>query len=317
MQESGGYENTVNYMESIDTLLAERDSSLLEAHEAFALQRTLVGEWAASPMARVQWADRYTTRPPTVGRLILSDLGSAEAPAGRLPQAYGTNYWQVEWPSGYSRALRVALTSSAPGPWTLLLFDPRQETLQTARQVDGLTELVFTPTSGQSPILAVVRGGTDAFDPEMIADGVNYRLDFGPLVPDPIVDHVTPFEQLQGETAELTVSGLHFQEGASVTFLPDRIEVLEVRFVSDGQLGVSISVPKDALLGAYELRVTNPDGGAHTFGRAVFVKPAPARPALDGDGCTSSPSGRPAGPVGPWLLVGMFGLAGLIRRRWT
>jgi MYXO-CTERM domain-containing protein len=315
MQESGGYENTVSYMESIDALLAGRDASLNEAHEAFAVQRMLVGDWASSPMARVQWADRYNTRPPTVGELILSDLGSAKGPVGSLPQAYGTNYWQVEWPSDYTRQLRVALSSQQPGPWTLLLFDPRQETLHTARQVDGLAELVFSPTFGQDAILAVVRGGDDTFDPEMPGAGADYRLDFGPLIPDPIVDHVTPFEQLQGDQAELTVSGLHFQEGATVSFLPDQIEVLQVRFVSDGQMEVSILVPQDAPLGAYELRVTNPDGGAHTFGRAVFVKPAPARPALDGDGCTSAP-GRPAA-TGPWLLLGLFGLAGLIRRRWT
>jgi len=314
MQESGGYENTVNYLESIDALLAGRGTDLNTAHEAWAVQRSLVGPWADSPMARVQWAYDYSHQPPTVGELVVSTADGQDGPTGQLPQVYGANYWRVDWTTGFTRRVRITLTSNAPGPWTLVLYHPEWEAPLEARLVDGAAELVFDPTPERTPWLAVVRGGTDAFDPEFIADGANYQLDFGPLVPDPFIDAVTPFEHAQGARAQVTLHGLHFQEGATVTFLPGDLEVTGVGFVSDGELTATVDVPGDAPLGVYQVRVTNPDGGGFTLDRGLYVMPAPEKPALDGDGCTSAPAGHPTSPAAPWLLLGLFGLVGLVRR---
>jgi MYXO-CTERM domain-containing protein len=313
MQESGGYENTVNYMEALDTLLRERETDLNTAHENYAVQRTLIGEWAGSPLAKVQWADRYNTIPPLAGSLIVSERGQIGAPAGRLPEPFGTNYWELAWPTGYTREIRLTLTSQSPGPWSLVLFHPRWTTVHTARFEDTVAELTFTPTPGQRPRLAVVRGGTDSFDPEMVGPGADYRLDYGPLVPDPIVDEVSPFEHLQGVPGQVTIRGLHFQEGAAVTFLPESVEVTGVQYVGENELIASIKVPLNAPLGVYQVRVANPDGGLHTLERAIFIKPAPEKPTLDGDGCTSAPTGSSSAP-GPWLLLGLIGLVGMIRR---
>ncbi len=305
MQQSGGGGNTVNYMQSIDTLLRERESDLNAAHETFAVQRVLVGQNADAPLAGIQWADRYNTVPPVVGTLLLHEAGAVSAPADKQPQAYGTNYWELSWPTDYTRDFRITLTSENPGPWTLVLFHPAWSTVQTARLEDSIAELTFAPTPGQSPWLAVVRGGTGTFDPEMIGNGADYRIDYGPLVPDPIIDEVTPFEHLQGAAGQVTIRGQHFQEGATVEFLPADIEVTEVQFVSENELTVSIIVPGQAPLGVYRATLTNPDEGVASFERGIFVKPAPVTPKLDGDcSCSSGPGGRFSG-FGSLLMLGL------------
>ena len=304
MQESGGRGNAVNYMESIDSLLREQETDLNTAYEEFAVQRVLIGENSDAPLAKIQWADRFNMIPPLVGSLIVSEAGQVSGLSGLLPQNYGVNYWELSWPSGYSRELKVTLTSPNPGPWTLILFRPDWNEVHTARFEDSMAELTFSPVSGQRPRLAVVRGGTETFDPEMIGAGADYTLSYGPVVPDPFVDEVSPFEHLQGTTGTLTIRGLNFQDQATVTFLPGNIEVTGVQFVSANELSVSITVPGDAPLGAYGVTVTNPDAGASFFSRAVFVKPAPAKPDRDGD-CSCTTGRRGHLPFASLLLLGL------------
>ncbi|MBU1068095.1 hypothetical protein KJ975_00870 [Myxococcota bacterium] len=312
MQESGGAGNTVDYMESIDTLLMERQADLNTAYENYAVQRTLIGEWSGSSMAKVQWADRYNTIPPVAGTLIVSERGQVSPPAGQQPQAYGTNYWELSWPTNYTRELRVTLTSPDQGPWSLVLFHPQWSTVQTVRMEDAVAELTFTPTAGQRPRLAVVRGGTESFNPENPQSGVNYTLSYGPLVPDPIVDEASPFEHLQGTSGQVTLRGLYFQDGATVDFAPDTIEVTGVQIVNENEAIVSITVPADAPLGAYAVTLTNPDEGSGSFDRAIIVKPAAAKPAIDGDcSCSTGPGGRFSGPGGPFSGPGSLLLLGL------
>jgi len=157
-----------------------------------------------------------------------------------------------------------------------------------------------------------VRGGTASFSPENPQAGVNYTLNYGPLVPDPIVDEASPFEHLQGTSGQITLRGLYFQEGATVSFSPDTIEVTGVQIVSENESIVSITVPADAPLGAYAVTLTNPDGGTGSFDRAIFVKLAPAKPNNDGGcSCSTGPGAPFSGPGAPLSGLGSLLLLGL------
>jgi len=90
-----------------------------------------------------------------------------------------------------------------------------------------------------------------------------------------------------------------------VAFSPDIIEVTGVQIVNAGEAIVSLTVPVDAPLGVYAVTLTNPDEGSGSFERAIFIKPAPVKPKLEGD-CSCS-----TGPVGPFRGLGSLLLLGL------
>ncbi len=314
MQESGGYYNSPNYMQSIDALLRQRGANLGEAYRTFAWQRFLVGDSSNSSLARIQWAERYHATPPYTGEILPAQAGVLNVKQGNLPQAYGANYWQLGIPAGYARDLRVKLTSSTPGPWSLVLFHPFWNEVFVSPIQEGEAELIFHPESPVRPILAVVRGGTEDFDPEAIGPGAGYQLEYGPVVPDPVVESVTPFEHEQGACVQLVVAGRHFQEGIQARFLPADVRIESIDFVGPEELVLHVCVDAKALLGVYQLEVTNPDGGKGTFDRAIYVHAASVRPSLDGD--CSCRAGKGGASVPPLFLLWVVGVAWILRRRW-
>ncbi len=306
MQESGGTGNDIHYMKSIENLLAEQDIPLNEAHEEFALQRYLVDSHATSPLSTMTWADRYTSIPPLAGNLIVSRSNTASPSMGMRPQPYGTNYWELSWPTTFTREVSVTLTTDEPGPWTLLSFNLLDETVHKSRFDGEKVQFTFLPDASGKRYLAVVRGGTPMFYPESLYVGADYVLEAGPAVPDPVILEVTPFEHHQGDTGTITVSGMHFQPGAVVSLLPGEVEVLSVEITGPEEVLVEIAVPQDAPLGAFQLRITNPDGGSAILERAIYVLPPAIAPSTD-KGCSCRAGNRKQLNIG-WMFLLVAGL---------
>lgn len=314
MQHSDGYNNIPNYMQSIDSLLQQRASNINEAYQLFAWQRFLVGNFVTS-LSKIQWAERYHAIPPTEGEIVPSTAGEVSVSQGHLPQAYGANYWYLSLPSGYKRQIRIRLTSQERGPWSLVLFHPLWNDVTVTPLQDQEVEVVFTPKNDTSrPFFGVVRGATETFDPENLGAGADYHLEYGPVVPDPVVHLVMPFEHEQGDQVLLTVQGQYFQEGVTVRFIPEGIVVYSVVYINDGDLKVEVRVDDQALLGAYQMEVINPDGGKAILERAVYVHAQSEKPVLDGNTTCQTMPGRRRGSLfdAIWLIA----LIGWVRRRY-
>jgi hypothetical protein len=91
---------------------------------------------------------------------------------------------------------------------------------------------------------------------------------------DPIINSVFPSAGSPGETLNVTITGLNFQPGATVSF-GQGIGINSVAFVSSNLLQVSITIDPSAAAGSTAGRravtVTNPDGGSGTLTDAFLV----------------------------------------------
>jgi len=153
MQQSGGYYNTPNYMSSMDSLLQQRGSNINEAYQLFAWQRFFIGD-SISSLSKIEWADRYHAIPPMAGEILPASAGVMNVSRGKLPQAYGANYWRLSLPSNYTRAVRVKLTSTDPGPWSLVLFHNSWDEVKVSPIGEGEAEVVSHPKTASSPCWA-------------------------------------------------------------------------------------------------------------------------------------------------------------------
>jgi hypothetical protein len=91
---------------------------------------------------------------------------------------------------------------------------------------------------------------------------------------DPIVNSVFPSVGAPGETLNVTITGLNFQPGATVSF-GQGVGINSVAFVSSTLLQVNISIDPSATAGSTAGRrtvtVTNPDGGSGSLADAFLV----------------------------------------------
>ena len=95
-------------------------------------------------------------------------------------------------------------------------------------------------------------------------------------VTNPVLSAVLPTSGSQGAVVALTLTGLRFQQGASVSFsgaLGDITMVSGPIVSPDGtSIQVSVSIASGAALGARDVRVTNPDGTSSTLAAAFQVQ---------------------------------------------
>jgi hypothetical protein len=98
-------------------------------------------------------------------------------------------------------------------------------------------------------------------------------------VVNPVVSSVFPASGLTGETLNVTISGLNFQPGASVSF-GQGVRVNSVSFVSSNLLQVSITIDPGARIetSGRTVTVTNPDGGSGSLPDAFLITQPGAGP---------------------------------------
>ena len=99
-------------------------------------------------------------------------------------------------------------------------------------------------------------------------------------LPPPLIDHIAPASAEQGQTLDLIISGMHFKDGATLSFSPPTgINETPVILISPMELDVTITIAKDAPAGPKDVTVTNPDG---QYGTSVggFVV-TEAKPTID------------------------------------
>jgi probable HAF family extracellular repeat protein len=108
------------------------------------------------------------------------------------------------------------------------------------------------------------------------------------LGPAPLLNTVSPATGRQGQSLTITLGGLHFIQGATVSFGPGVMvnsatvsgAGSDIGILHDHILTLSVAIAADAALGARDVTVTNPDGQSVTKTDAFTLLAANATPAL-------------------------------------
>jgi hypothetical protein len=95
--------------------------------------------------------------------------------------------------------------------------------------------------------------------------------------PAPVVSTISPGGAEVGKSAELSILGKYFLQGAKLSFSPPTgISVNWVKVLSPEKISAGITIAKDAATGLRDVAVTNPDGQLSTLKGGFAVKTAPA-----------------------------------------
>jgi hypothetical protein len=116
--------------------------------------------------------------------------------------------------------------------------------------------------------------------------GTFERVAEAQMLPLPTIASISPNVAEQGQTIDLTISGMHFIDGAKLSFSPPAgININSVKFVSPMELKATIIIAKDAPIGSKDVTVTNPDGHLGTLRGGFTVKavPVPLPPPTEED----------------------------------
>ena len=97
-----------------------------------------------------------------------------------------------------------------------------------------------------------------------------------PPDPPPVVSYCDPDTGAQGETLDVTVYGLNFQDPPFVNFKP-KIAENSINFISSTEILCNIKVNKGAAVGGHDVLVRNPDTQQDTLvnGFTVYAPPPP------------------------------------------
>jgi serine protease len=116
--------------------------------------------------------------------------------------------------------------------------------------------------------------------------GTFERVAEAQMPPLPSIASISPNVAEQGQTIDLTISGMHFIDGAKLSFFPPiGITINSVKFVSPMELRATIVIAKDAPVGSRDVTVTNPDEHSGTLRGGFTVKavPVPLPPPTEED----------------------------------
>jgi len=92
----------------------------------------------------------------------------------------------------------------------------------------------------------------------------------------PAVEVAAPSRAEQGRQLDVTFSGANFDQGASVVFSGNGIQVSGVTVNSCQQLVVSLALSETASVGSADVEVTNPSGAHETMAALFTVQPGAA-----------------------------------------
>ena len=104
--------------------------------------------------------------------------------------------------------------------------------------------------------------------------GSNTRTGAFTINPTPAITEVNPAAGRQGETVAISISGVDFQDGASVDFSSPGITVNSASFVNATELQANITIASGAPLGGRGVTIINPDGSGATKTEAFTVNQA-------------------------------------------
>jgi len=91
--------------------------------------------------------------------------------------------------------------------------------------------------------------------------------------PAPVITGISPGEAEAGESAELSIMGEHFLEGAKLSFIPSAgISVSWVKVLSPEKIMAGIEIAKEAPTGPRDVTITNPDQRGCTAKASFSVK---------------------------------------------
>ncbi|MBU1243893.1 IPT/TIG domain-containing protein [Myxococcota bacterium] len=299
MQESGGNANEISYMTSIDEVLATRAQASLDvAFAHFAVSRFLVGENSMAPAADMPHASDYTSVPPIAADLVV-DMPDVFTPvASRRPEPYAVNYLTLSRPEDFSREVTLRLSTEDSAGWIAVLFSTKGSEVLEAPVVGGVATLRFAMGEDRVRHLAVVRLGTPGFHSDEAMSGASYTVEVGPTHPAPVILSVSPETITAGVTSQLTITGDHFVEGATVQFSPYLFDPDAVTFVDAQTLNVTVTPGVDTGLNKISVMVTNPDTGSDVLEEAFSIE---APPNKKKSGCSTG--GAPAPVSGFFLLL--------------
>jgi subtilisin family serine protease len=103
------------------------------------------------------------------------------------------------------------------------------------------------------------------------------------LVDSPLIGAITPPRGGQGQTLDVTIAGVNFQDGAAVSF-GSGVDVTEVTFSSATEIVATVSIAMSATPGLRTVVVTNPDASTGTRVDGFRVTLPPPQVALTWNG---------------------------------
>jgi hypothetical protein len=113
-----------------------------------------------------------------------------------------------------------------------------------------------------------------------------------------LIGTITPPRGRQGETLSVTIEGVLFQAGATVSFGAG-VNVTAAKVNSATQIMPTLNIPLNAILGPRTVTVTNPDGSSATREAGFTVTLPPPHIALVWNGKIRTGSARPRTPRCP------------------
>ncbi len=304
-----GMFNDPDYLHALDTLLKERGSSLVEAFHAFTRARYFVGSNSSELWTVLPGVQNFDPSPYLSARLYYyGDDYSSESTTA--PHVFGVNYIKLN-----------ATGDDTDRSYTVKLKPKGDEGDEWHVQVVGTLSgyLYEADTTAASPVSLLLKNGVE---PSIImveryrwpdhtageaSSGADYEISIEPTVPLPVISWVAPNALKRGGTYDISVYGFHFQDGATVTFMPDDMTVNSVTVLSDSQISLSLTVPMDAAEGSYDVTVENPDGGTYTLQKVVKVEGQVEKKddaSGSDDGCNTS-GARPSMILSILLALGL------------
>ncbi|MGM0597312.1 MAG: DUF6055 domain-containing protein [Myxococcota bacterium] len=288
MQESGFTENTIHYLEAIDTQLqATSGANFHEAYHGFRRAQYFVDDNYSAFMSTLPFSEIISPAVPLVDTLTMQGEEHLYSPDEiHHPFPYGANYYLLQNPDNIQRNLKIEMLNINDNPWTLQLIEIDGEKHKLVNS-DSTRVLVFDPSSGSDFLLIVSQLAREDFNPANLPfSGSDYTLQMGYEVPLPLITLLTPVQIQQGETKTIKIYGSNFQEELELALSNSpKIEIQEITLVN-GVINAVISVDTDSPAGFRNLEVVNSDGGSYTFENALEVT---VREKSDnGSGCSSS-----------------------------
>jgi PKD repeat protein len=129
-----------------------------------------------------------------------------------------------------------------------------------------------------NPRLAIVTGA-NAAGTSLTADLAWVEIIRPGTAAPPTISFISPGSGVQGQSANVVMTGSNFQSGAQCSF-GIGIAVTSCAFNSASQLTAALAINANAPLGMHDVTITNPDGQSGTLGGGFFVNSGGPQPVI-------------------------------------
>jgi Family of unknown function (DUF6055) len=314
-KQTNGY-NEPDYFDAIDTVLkAKGFGGFEEAFHKFSLSRYFTGDNYKAEYGTIH--NSTSIYPPLNRDELKLQPGVEFIPQdGYGPQQYGVNYLKISLSDADREYTLKFDTDFDDEPWYIQLVPfVSSYGIQTGYTVDGSITFTIDPDYFSDFVMIIERLGSQSFKPSLALNEADYTVNIDPVIPFPDITMVTPRYLNRGSTAQITIYGSGFQDGATINLVPEgQSEIINIDYVSESQIIIDVKLPGDALLGEYAIEVINPDNGDDFFVNAFFVMNAVDSGTDDGI-CSSTPAKQTNFPLIPLLLFGFLISISVLRKK--